>query len=259
MEEQHRMHNAFAKSAVNRFLSRNYLPLTVEERLHFIAASGIGRFHVRADAITGAATKIARPDRRTPSNFYKHNVINYEPLNHKPISGWAQFGFIADILAGKGYADTELYKRFEQGETFTRVVDAKPHRKRITIQSRDDFETYHASCVSLMDSIRKHGFLDIEHGEDSDSIREIRNAHGDGRGTTIGVAIDDEGKLLHRSQGHHRMAVAYLLRIDRIPVTVNYISGAYFRAFSSRTDVLSERRFISVVQAAARAAIAQHQ
>jgi hypothetical protein len=254
------MHNAFAKSAVNRFLSRNYLPLTVEERLHFIAASGIGRFQVRADSIAGAATKIKDAgDKAKPRNFYKHNVINYEPLDHKPITGWVQFKFVAEIMEGKPYSETELYKRFEQGETFTRVVNAEPHRKRITVQSRDDFKTYYDNCVALIESIRKHGFLDIEHGDDSDAIRDIRNAHGDGRGTTIGVAIDDEGKLLHRSQGHHRMAVAHLLRIDRIPVTVNYISGGYFRAFSSTTDLLSERRFISVIYEAAQAAIAKHQ
>lgn len=258
------MHPAFAKSAVNRFLSRNYFPLTAEERLHFIATSGIGRFDVATASITGAATRPSEPTGESSkrskllSQLYKHTVINYAPVTAESISIDGRYKFLAAIVDGNSYQDTAMYKQFKEGEVFTRVIDAAPFRKRITIQTEDDFESYYRSCVSLIESIRTHGVLDLRSGEENKAIRDLRDAHYDGKVSGIGVAIDETGKLLHRRKGHHRLAVALLLRVDRIPVQIEYISGSYFRAFSSRADLLTEQRFKSVIREAAAAAIAKH-
>lgn len=267
------MHSAFAKSAVNCFLSGNYLPLTLNERLHFTAASDIDRFHVPASAIPYAATRSPTTGYRILSklhkhaniellNVYKYNVINYTKYHRKPISQNNQFSFISDIVAGKNYNETAFYRQFKEGKSYSRSIPSvgeKPGRTRLTLQSEEDFAVYYQSCLSLIDSIRKNGLLDLEHGEPSDELRAVRETFGEKRGSTIGVVIDDAGTLLHRGKGHHRIAVAHLLDIDRITVAVNCISAAYFRAFSSRTDLMSEARFKAAVHAAAGAAISKHQ
>ncbi len=258
------MHSAFAKSAINRLLSRNYLPLTAKERLHFIAQSGIGRFHVATASISGAATRPSEPKSeasqktKLDSQLYKHTVINYSPVTSRPISVDERYKFLAALVDGRSYQNTELYERFRGGEIVTRVVDTKPFRTRITIQTEDDFENYYLSCALLIESIRKYGVLDLRSDEPNEAIHALRNTHRDGKVSAIGVAIDGVGNLFHRRKGHHRLAVAKLLGVDRIPVTVEYMSGTYFRAFSSKTDLLTERRFVLAIREAATAAIESH-
>jgi hypothetical protein len=251
------MHKGVAKTILNALLSRNVLALGIEERKHLVAVSGLGLLYLPARAIQGRA--VSGITARNEHHAFKYNLINYAPLRADPLEHDKRYRFIAEILENKPYWDTELFRLYQAGEDIlravirdTRTVDGVLQKDaRRSVSSEEDFKAHHARVVALIDSIRTHGYLDVERD------REFRRSNRTG-GTTAGVAIDDQGNFLHRIKGRHRIAIAHQLNIERLPVAINFISGRYFRRFLKPSCFVSEERFIAAMKTAVEAAAARH-
>jgi hypothetical protein len=76
-------------------------------------------------------------------------------------------------------------------------------------------------------------------------------------GSSITVAIDQNGRFLHLSKGNHRLAIALVLGIERIPVRVRYINGEYFARFVDRRRDLSAPSLLAAIRDAVTAAHTQ--
>jgi hypothetical protein len=252
------MHRAVIKAATNTALSRNCLRLSVSERDYIASRAGIHKFHIMPGSITGLAVR-ADNEGYSPESFtyFKYNLINYFPIKRAPFEGYPKFRFLSEIITeNKPYHDTELFRYVKSGHAIDRLVDGEVSKERIVISSEPEFIRYYETCASLINSIRKYGYLDLQYG-DGEVIGALRSSRP-AKGTTIGLAIDQQGYLLHYTKGHHRLAVAMLLQIEKIPVAINYISGTYLERFVSRLDLCSEQRFAAAIKRAVDHAVGAH-
>ncbi|HEX2255983.1 MAG TPA: hypothetical protein VHG92_04625 [Afifellaceae bacterium] len=243
------MHQAFAKTACNAALGRNWFSLSAAERDFLTLTSQINRFFVSPAALDTTLVPRGRQYKRC-----KFNVINFSRIRARPVKGQVTFRFISEILGeGKPYHETELFRYVASGNPIQRpwdpIVSGKRHRELLVIDAAE-FEKYYDNVMALAESIKRHGFLDVELG-DGPTERRLRRLHGGRKGRAVSVAIDEHGRILHHSKGHHRLAIARELAIDRIPVAVHFISGKYFRRCTGVHQLCSEQSLRSAIRDAA--------
>lgn len=252
------MHPAIRKTIVNTALSRNLIALSLAERDYLIRGARIGSFRVPAKAIRGVVGRT-----KTAAEFlrFKFNLINYDPITVRPSSTDPTYQFISEIvLEGRPSHQTTLYSKLVAG----RDGEEQPRKdRRRSISTASDFEAYYNSCLDLIDSIRVHGLVDVENngGPLVEKLRQIRsvwpNRAGEPNATTIGLAICDDGALIHFTKGHHRLAIAQALDIGSVPIAINYVSGQFFRRYLEANCLFSERRFLNALEKAAKDAVAR--
>lgn len=139
-----------------------------------------------------------------------NNLINFIDFSGRvyPLDSHSTYPFIQDVVGGGlPYQRTALYREVMAG------------REREKLRSEAAFQSYYEKCMTLAASVRTHGVLDIAR----------KNRHEE---TNICVAISDTGELLHYKKGHHRLAIAHALGVERIPVNVSFISGEYLLRYT---------------------------
>ena len=70
------MHRSIAKTIFNALLSRNVLALTLEERKHVAAASGLGPLYLPSSAILGSAITAASKSKQARAESRAFNAVN---------------------------------------------------------------------------------------------------------------------------------------------------------------------------------------
>jgi hypothetical protein len=258
------MHIAVAKVAANAQLSRNLFALSPAEQKLLLEACSLTRsFWISPAAVSGRAYWAPRPNRFLDKVFSraigashslvppsgggnlrkrsKFNLVNFDPIGATPLEEGIRYPFLADLLDGKPLEETRLFAATAAGRSMQRRIERDGHSLKATITGGSSLEEYYEQCLALIDSIRCHGLIDPQEPQ----------ARGKVTGESISLAIGPQGELLHYTKGSHRLLIAKLLRLERIPVTIRCISGDYFRRFASRRDLLSEARLCATIRAAA--------
>lgn len=238
------MLNPIAKLRMNVLFAKNLFALSLEEKDCAVRILDLDRFYVCADRISQTSLLKVNKDR------YWLNLVNYTPITSRAITKNNTYIFIKEILAeGKAWNETSLYKEVMSGRTIYRSInDDGVWRKHVKVDNPKAFYSYYVNSMDLIRSIEKSGYIDVRHG-DPDLIERCRSAQG-GLASPVSLAIDNQGTLMHHTRGHHRMAIAKVLRLSRLPVSVEFISGEYFRRFFRYSDLFIQDRFIHAVKRA---------
>lgn len=238
------MLNPITKLRINAIFSRNLLALSFEERADAVGISNLDRVYVSPESITKTSKLKTRKDRYWP------NIINYTRLPSRALTEHITYIFLEEILRdGKDWNATSLFKEITSGRTINRSINCNGvWRKHVKITSKETFYSYYVNCMDLIRSIEQIGYIDVKHG-DPELIERYRGVQG-GLASPVSLAIDHEGTLLHHTRGHHRISIAKLLRIPRLPVSVEFISGEYFNRFLRYSDLSTEDRFIDAIKRA---------
>jgi hypothetical protein len=237
------MHIGVAKTLINLAFSENKLTLSFDERDYLVKSAGIDRYYLPPRLIIKFVIK--------EPNF-KYNLVNCRSFAGKAFKRHPTFVFMSEILKeNRDYRDTYLYSRVKRGKRcFSRKIFGPKESRRIS--SEDDVKLYYDYCLNLAESIRTYGFLDKWCADPG----LIKRFNLQVRGSPISLAINKDGKLLHYAKGYHRLAIAQLLEVERIPVTIACVSAAYFKRFSDGW-MLTERRFVDCLSRAVNHSIEQ--
>jgi len=220
------------KILVNLFASRDLLALTWFEKRG--VASGVGRGrHFVTSLPTSSFMLVLRAVPRI------NNIVNFWNMRPRTagIETHQTYRFVQELLVeNRHWKDTTHYEDvIRKGRVWRIPVESG---RRLVVASNSDFERYYRKVMALADSIRSKGILDSEW----DGSQEARQP-------SIGAALDQDGRLLHFRCGHHRLALAHVLGIERIPVKVICFSGQYLNNFLGGRRVLLPRHFLSAARA----------
>lgn len=169
----------------------------------------------------------------------RSNIITFDrsQIQRKPLTEFDIFLFVDEVIKqGKPYQETTLYGKFLSGELrkpITRAFkSADDPTNRTKITSEEEFSRYYTRCLSLADSIAKHGLFDLK--TDEGYARGLNFGHD----FNILVAIDEDGGLIHWRMGKHRLAIARALGLQAVPVNVGFLSGHWMLAVAGRARLL---------------------
>lgn len=196
---------AMRKIRANLRLERNVLNLTQIER------QAIRRTLFQKPI--WIPTKAIAHSLRAPKK--ENNIVNFYNTDRRTqsIEIHQTFIFIREILIDQlEYNKTSLFQLMSEGKESNRAL--KINQTRFG-QCGDD--PYHAKCLALIKSIKQNGFQAAAEANAVDP--------------NILVAIADDGSLLHYKRGHHRLAIAHALKIEKIPVNVEWLSGSFCMKF----------------------------
>jgi hypothetical protein len=238
------MLNPIAKLRINTLFAKNLIALPLEEKDYAVKISNLDRFYVSAELISLTSKLEVKKDR------YWLNLINYTPISSRAITEHSTYTFIKEIFSdGKPWNETSLFQEVMSGRTIYRSINYNGvWKKHVRIDNIDGFYSYYVNSMDLIRSIEQNGYIDVKHG-DPDLIERFRSSQG-GLASPVSLAIDHQGTLMHHTRGHHRIAIAKLLRISRLPGSVEFISGDYFHRFFCYSDLSTQDRFIDAVKRA---------
>jgi hypothetical protein len=189
----------------------------------------------------------AADDREFLSEVIGRNVIFMRRMRDRRVTSRATNQFLREIIdEKKSYQETSLYRAFVAGEPLKRYVQTAASIEKIQMNSPEDFASYYDKCIRLADSIRRHGIIDVT---DPDRYMELPPELRK-KDSNIGVAIDYTGKVLLYKSGQHRLALAQILHLDRVPVRVRAISGEYLKTFIENLDGLKGETLFAAIKAA---------
>jgi hypothetical protein len=125
-------------------------------------------------------------------------VVSFFPMHQARfrLSAHPTFDFVRETLDGRHWSETTLYRNGLRPEI--------------------DWPAYAERCRTLAESIRATGLMPYPG-------RALQN---------ICVYVDQTGRPLHFKRGHHRLAIAHALNLERIPVAVIGISAQHLRKFT---------------------------
>ena len=124
-------------------------------------------------------------------------------------------GFKERFLQGKEWEDTVYYERY--------LKKSKKSEKYPTWQEYKS--EYLDFWERIYNDIKKHGYK--RQSEINPASRKIKKSHYDGKPENeIEVAVSRNGELIF-IDGRHRLSIALLLNIERIPVVVNCWHKSY--------------------------------
>lgn len=147
----------------------------------------------------------------------------------KPLVPSAVMREAAYLRASKlAYRGTLIYARYlemmEQGYVIT--------RNRALVNTREKLDDYFDRFAALYRSIEENGVLrmrDVRRAAALPGSTAPGSGDGDVRNMDIGVAIGPDGALAVLPGAQHRLAVASVLRLDKVPVQVRMIHGRWLR------------------------------
>lgn len=116
-------------------------------------------------------------------------------------------------------------KRAEAGQAYK-------HR-RTYLDSREKVEAFFQCFLDLLMSIERDGYRGEEAGD-----------------RPVGVAIGRSGELLHHRFGHHRIAIARALKIQRVPAGVTFVHQEWLRRVMAGSDKPLEIAVADAIQSA---------
>ena len=160
----------------------------------------------------------------------------------RPIASLPTFIFLDEIIRHrKDLQETVLYKQVMSGERVRRQHSSNGQKHRGQLVTDDELVRYYERCMALTESIRRQGVIPLDSPEGS----KFRSS--DGEDKDIGVAIDEEGRIIHYRRGKHRLAIAQALGLNRVPVVVHFISGRYLLKFMRKRDLFMPGRLHAAI------------
>ena len=134
--------------------------------------------------------------------------------------------------AREAFRDTSRYRALARqigsGERIRRGASV--------LRSLADLDAYYGYCLDLVESIDRNGLqprgalgegaLKAHHG--------VRTWWQDRVERDVGVAVAEDGALVHHGSGRHRLAVAIGLGLERIPVEVRLVHSGWLTAQAAR-------------------------
>lgn len=173
--------------------------------------------------------------------FYKFNLVSYCRLQTRTFWSRPRFRFIHEIMVeNRPYDRTTMHEEILNGRRIPGMRAAGSGTEKLLVDDASKLVQYYDGCLALAESIRRKG------------LRDAPN-----EASSITVAIDQNGRFLHLSKGNHRLAIAMVLGIERIPVRVRYINGEYFARFADRRRGMSAPRLLAAISESVAAAAKQ--
>jgi len=196
----------------------------------------------RALRVPASCFRFRMHGRRNRCNFvsFDRGQIDHIPLFENDI-----FVFIDEIVRqGTPYRQTILYDKLFSGrlrKLIRPLKSAQDPRNRTKIESEEEFKRYYDRCMSLADSIAKHGILDMLTQDG------YAQGHRFGHDGNMLVAIDEHGELIHWRMAKHRLAISLALDIKDIPVNVGFLSGHWMLAVAGRSRLLKRHGLVDAI------------
>jgi hypothetical protein len=153
------------------------------------------------------------------------------------------------------YRETASYRRYlqliEQGAVIT--------RNHVPLDSRERLDDYFERFARLYRSIQRHGVLRARDVRISDAAMPGSTAPGrtspQGKDADIGIAIGPRGQIAVLPGAKHRLSVATVLRLRKVPVEVRLVHADWLRRIGRRHPELDTRnRLAKAIQQARRLA-----
>lgn len=121
---------------------------------------------------------------------------------------------------------TEDLRRVQAGDFF--------RRNKVTIDSEALLDAYYSRFVRLFASIGEHGVLPLAQARRRApglaGVSAVRGWRVDRGERDIGVAVGPQGELVVLPGAKHRLAIAAVLGVRRVPVQVRMVHGDWLRA-----------------------------
>ena len=158
--------------------------------------------------------KITYFQRRGPKRFgkvvrgdwdHKGRIRFAEHTNYQSIH--------AHFVKGKAWESTNLYQKCRE-----KVLKGEAKRWN----TEGDLYNYFEGIDRLYSQIKKHGYKSQESLFEKDPEQAFRKSNDAPHPylNEIGINIARDGTMMKRGGGHHRLSIAKILDIDRVPVTV---------------------------------------
>lgn len=122
------------------------------------------------------------------------------------------------------FVDKISYQETQQYKNMQKFVKAKNYGKCYWCRTQGDIDNYFKKLISAYHNIKKEGYKTQE-----ELKKEDKNRHYD-RINEIRVSIDRKGNYILENAGSHRLSIAKLLKLNKVPVIVVRIH--YLRAKS---------------------------
>lgn len=143
------------------------------------------------------------PNKYTDANPFKTITVDLDNIEYVVTNVDTEWGTVVNgswkrhKITDKSRHQT-LRKRFADGESWTELpIDTELGKQKEIVYNR----------------IKEHGYLSQQELEAERSLFSLRD-------TEIGVGIDRDGTIVHVGGGQHRLSIAKLLEIERVPVHV---------------------------------------
>lgn len=232
-------HSALAASlklSANIALRRDLFALTLLENRVMQTRAGIDR----------VAWLRPRALRRTVQQLDFGNVVTYADFSRlvRPTREQPTIKFFDEILRQKRpYRDTTLFRSISRGRIKRKRLGL--NKSSSVVLTPDNFVQYYDQCMRHAEFIAVHGLQPFQKS----------TSHRPGRETDIAALIDVSGEVMFFRRGNHRLGIARALRIERIPVRIYVLSGAYLERFMARRDCWVPGRLPSRIHVACQAAL----
>jgi hypothetical protein len=143
--------------------------------------------------------------------------------------------------AGLDFRNTASYERYlqliEQGAIIT--------RNHVRLDSRERLDDYFERFARLYRSIERHGVLRARDVRISDGAMPGSTAPGrtsaQGKDADIGIAIGPQGQIAVLPGAKHRLSVATVLKLRKVPVEVRLVHADWLRRIGRRHPELDMR------------------
>jgi hypothetical protein len=152
--------------------------------------------------------------------------------------------------AGLDYKSTRIYaKHLQNIERGAAVI-----RNKVSLDTPLKLNAYFNRFVALFESIQKHGVLPLKQARNCDealstssSVRSWRTNFGE---KDIGVAIGPDAELVLLPGAKHRLAIARVLGIARVPVQMRMVHKAWLQRIAKPVELNWTEALTQAVQEA---------
>jgi hypothetical protein len=165
-------------------------------------------------------------------DFFKYFIIDGDwDKDSIPVKEDRNYKDIQDIIYfGENYSQSESFRLY-----LLELIENQPQKDHLgnRFNSRRSVEASFEFYLGLIDSMRENGYVKKE-------------ALDDGKmDSDIGVAIGRLGELIHFRKGHHRLAIAKQIALERVAVEVQLVHSEWMKQ-EMRTNNCEESLAIKI-------------
>jgi len=149
-------------------------------------------------------------------DFFKYFIIGGDwDEDSAPVSEDRNFLDIEDLIKfGKEYSKSMSFSRYV--DEIIQKIPQKDHLGN-RFESRDNVKESFEFYLNLIEKMRREGYIKKNHLNDGKDDSDI------------GVAIGRLGELVHFRKGHHRLAIAKQIGLDRVAVVVQLVHSEWIK------------------------------
>ena len=143
-------------------------------------------------------------------DFFKYFVMGGDwDKDGVPVGEDRNFLDIQDLIKfGKEYSKTMSFSRYVY-----EIIQKIPQKNHLgnRFESRDNVEDSFEFYLNLIEKMRQEGYIKKDYLNDGK------------KDSDIGVAIGRLGELIHFRKGHHRLAIAKQIGLERVAIAVQLV------------------------------------